>query len=229
MALWAEPLSRLAPGTRTAFEWVPRPRAVALDLAVQAAGLVSVPVVDPAEARRRGARAWAGPGAPEGIEAVALPDWDDPREPDLPDRPAGGVLVETSEISQEELAAAAERIRAEIGEGRERDIVVLGHAPERRPDRAVLAWATVSGAAVLLATPETLVGSAVWARPTVFHGTAAELAAFGRAVQAERPPFWARRKGRLPFGRLRVVLSGEEGVDRELWEGRGVRVRPLTP
>lgn len=196
---------------------------MALDLAVQAAGLVAVPVADPREAVKRGACAWAGPGGPEGIERVDLPDWDDPREADLPEG-AGRVLVETSEISQDELAAAAARIQEGIGTPEEREIVVLGRAPERWPDRAVLAWATVSGAATLLAGPDTLLGSAVWARPTVFHGTAAELAALRRAVEEERPPFWARRKGRLPFGRLRAVLCEEEPLDRGFWEGRGVRV-----
>lgn len=207
---------------------------MALDLAIQSAGLVSVPVADPAEALKRGARAWAGSGNPDGIEPIALPDWlpdrETPREPAFPDRPAGGVLVESVEISQDELAAAADRIQRAIGEGGEgsqREIVVLGHAPGRWPGRAVLAWATVYGAATLLSDPGGLVGSAVWARPTVFHGTASELAAFRRAVEEERPPFWDRKKDRLPFGRLRAVLCDEE-VDRGFWEGRGVSVVVLA-
>lgn len=207
---------------------------MALDLAVQSAGLVSVPVADPSEALKRGARAWAGSGSPDGIERIALPDWlpdrETPREPAFPDRLAGGVLVEGVEISQGELAAAAERIQRAVGEGRQREIVVLGHAPERWPGRAVLAWATVYGAATLLSDPGGLVGSAVWARPTVFHGTASELSAFRRAVEEEKPPFWDRRKDRLPFGRLRTVLCHEcnDEVDRGFWEGRGVSVVVLA-
>lgn len=158
---------------------------------------------------------------------MELPDWDDPREAALPPG-EGRVLVEEREISQEELKGAAEDIQGRIAEGSGREIVVLGHAPESRPDRAVLAWATMYGAATLLTDPASLVGSAVWARPTVFHGTAAEVAAFGRAVEEERPPFWDRRKGRLPFGRLRTVLCAEE-VDRGFWEETGVRPVLLRP
>ena len=200
---------------------------MALDLAIQAAGLVSVPVTDPARARERGARAWAAPAGtagPEGLEHVSLPSWEPARDADFPDRPAGGVMVER-EVAQEELIAAAERWQQAVaGEGRE--IVVIGRAPERWPDRAFFSWATVHGAAVLLAPdPSSLVGSAVWARPTVFYGTAAELKALRHAVEQEKPPFWDRKAGRLPFGRLRVVLC-EEPVEEEqaFWEGRGVRV-----
>ena len=191
---------------------------------------MSVPVTDPARARQRGAHAWAAPAGtagPEGLEHVALPAWEPERDADLPDRPAGGVMVER-EVGQVELIAAADRLQEAIG-GEEREIAVLGRAPERWPDRAFLAWATVHGAAVLLAPdPSSLVGSAVWARPTVFHGTAAEVAALRRAVEQEKPRFWERKTGRLPFGRLRVVLC-DEPVEEGFWEGRGVRVGRLTP
>lgn len=129
------------------------------------------------------------------------------------------------EVAQEELVAAAERLQEAIG-GAEREIVVVGRAPERWADRAFFSWATVAGAAVLLAPdPSSLVGTAVWARPTVFHGTAGELAALRRAVEQEKPPFWDRKADRLPFGRLRVVLCEESAEEeRRFWEGRGVRV-----
>lgn len=158
---------------------------------------------------------------------MELPDWDDPREPALPSGD-GRTLVGEVEVSQEELAGAAGSIQDRIAEGTGREIVVLGHAPESWPDRAVLAWATLQGAATLLADPASLVGSAVWARPTVFHGTAAEVEAFRRAVEEEKPPFWDRGKGRLPFGRLRTVLCAEE-VDRGFWEETGVRPVLLRP
>jgi hypothetical protein len=134
------------------------------------------------------------------------------------------------EIAQEELIAAVDRL--EIG-GEGREIVVAGRAPERWADRIFFSWATMQGAAVLLAPdPSSLIGSAIWARPTVFQGTAAELKALRRAVEEEKPPFWDRRAARLPFGRLRTVLwSGEEPSpeERSFWEGRGVRLAPLTP
>jgi hypothetical protein len=180
---------------------------VAQDLAIQAAGLLSVPVTDLGKARERGARAWAAPAGsagPEFLDHVALPAWNPFRDTDFPDRPAGGVMTER-EVTQEELIAAVDRLEIE-GEGRE--IVVIGRAPERWADRVFFSWATVNGA---------------WARPTVFHGTAAELRALRRAVEEEKPPFWERRAGRLPFGRLRVVLCEELAEEeRRFWEGRGV-------
>ena len=130
------------------------------------------------------------------------------------------------EVTQEELIAAADHLQAAIG-GEGREIVVVGRAPERWPDRAFFSWATVHGAAVLLAPePSSLVGSAVWARPTVFHGTVAELKALRQAVEQEKPPFWDRKAGRLPFGRLRVVLC-DEPVDESFWAERGVRLERL--
>ncbi|MFP5284896.1 MAG: hypothetical protein ACLGI9_04085, partial [Thermoanaerobaculia bacterium] len=122
---------------------------MALDLAIQAAGLLSVPVTDAAHARERGARAWAGPSGrsgPEGLEHVSLPGWDVTKDASFPDRPAGGVMVER-EVTQEELIAAADRLQKAIGE-EGREIVVIGRAPERWPDRAFLSWATAAGAAV---------------------------------------------------------------------------------
>jgi hypothetical protein len=222
----AATLSGLPPGTRVAFRWLPRPESAVLDLAIQTAGLVSVPVTDPASAVERGARAWAGDAPPDSLPVVA-----EAREMTLRDRPAGGVLVDGGTVlDQKDLLAAAERLQKSIAPGGgEREIVVAARAPESRADRELLAWATVHGAAVLLAPgPESLVGSAVWARPTLFHGSSAELAAFRRAVEQEKRPFWDRRAGRLPFGRLRTVLwSGEEEPSEEdlrFWKGRGVRV-----
>lgn len=189
-------------------------------------------MTDAANARERGARAWAGPAGsagPEALEHVSLPAWNPGKDADFPDRPAGGVMVERMverEITQEELIAAVDRL--EIG-GEEREIVVIGRAPERWADRVFFSWATVHGAAILLAPdPSSLIGSAIWARPTVFHGSAAELKALRRAVEEEKPPFWDRRKGRLPLGRLRVILCEELAEEeRHFWEGRGVRVAAL--
>jgi hypothetical protein len=177
-----------------------------LDLAIQAAGLVSAPGSD---------------------RVLDLPPWDGDGEGALPDRPAGSVLVGGREVSQAELISAAAAFQDALAPGDgEREIAVMG-----RLDRNLLSWSTVYGAALLLApSPESLVGSAVWARPTVFCGTASELAAFRRAAEQEKPPFWDRRKGRLPFGRLRTVLRSGEGTseeERAFWEGKGVRFRHL--
>jgi hypothetical protein len=189
-----------------AFAWLPGPESVVLDLAIQAAGLISAP-------------------GSEGV--LDLPPWDGEGEGEIPDRPAGGVVVGDREVSQADLVAAATAFQESLApNGVERQIAVMG-----RLDRTLLSWSTVYGSALLLApSPESLVGSAVWARPTVFCGTAAEVAAFRRAAEQEKPPFWVRRKGRLPFGRLRTVLWMEGGPpdeERAFWERRGVRVKSL--
>ncbi|HEX3129267.1 MAG TPA: hypothetical protein VH394_18175 [Thermoanaerobaculia bacterium] len=178
-----------------------------LDLAIQAAGLVSAP----------------GSG-----RVLDLPPWDGDGEGAIPDHPAGSVMVGGREVVQEELLAAAAAFQEALAPGDgDREIAVMG-----RLDRTLLSWSTIYGAALLLApSPESLVGSAVWARPTVFCGNASEMAAFRRAVEQEKPPFWARKKDRLPFGRLRtVVWIGEGPSDEEhgFWERRGVRVGHRT-
>lgn len=213
MTLRAGELADKPPGTQVAFQWVPRPSAVVLDLAIQAAGLVSVPVSEPVE------------------ETRDLRDARDVRDlRDFPDRPAGGVAVAGRTVPQQELIAVAERIQEAVGQSREREIVVAGRSPELWCDRALLSWATVYGPALLLSDPASLVASAVWARPTLFYGTAAELSALRKAVEQEKPPFWDRKRDRRPFGRLRTVLwSGDEPSpeDRSFWEQRGVRAVPL--
>lgn len=189
-----------------AFAWLPNPESVVLDLAIQAAGLISAP----------------------GSEVVPdLPPWDGDGEGQIPSRPAGGVMMGDREVGQEDLLAAAEAFQNALAPGDgEREIVVMGQL-----DRTLLSWSTVQGSALLLApSPDNLVGSAVWARPTLFCGNAAELASFRHAVEQEKPPFWTRKKGRLPFGRLRTVIWTERGPsdeERAFWEARGVRVSRL--
>jgi len=149
----------------------------------------------------------------------------------------GGVVVVIEgspiEVRIIELMAIAERVQAEIAPARravEREIIVLGGSLETPEERAMLTWATVTGAAVVLEpSPELRIATAAWIRPTVFHGTAAEIA----VLQA-----WAakgKRKRGLPFGRLRTVLvAGSEDLgstEAEFWRNWGVtlgRVPPLA-
>lgn len=86
----------------------------------------------------------------------------------------------------------------------------------------MLAWATLAGAAVVLEPdPALRVATAAWVRPTVFHGSAAEIVALRAWVEKERGK-------RLPFRRLRTVLVSGGGTlaaeDAAFWRGRGVRV-----
>jgi hypothetical protein len=142
------------------------------------------------------------------------------------------VIVEGSpmEFGAAELTAMAERVLAEIAPARrkqEREIVVLGGALEIPEERAMLSWATVTGAAVALEPSLGLrVATAAWVRPTVFHGTAEEIIALRAWVEK-------KKKRGLPFGRLRTVLvgGGEELGDDEaaFWREWGVKLGRVIP
>jgi hypothetical protein len=137
-------------------------------------------------------------------------------------------------LTAEDLAAAAHSIAALVAApppGR-RDILVLGTDLEDPTTRALLAWGTLAGAALLLEPdPACLVGTAVWARPTVFAGGPTDLA--GVRIAAERQEGTRlrrilRRPPGLPFGRLRTVLvSGPDALPPQgesFWRQRGVAV-----
>jgi len=218
MTAWAERLSGLPAASRAAFSYAPRPPAIFLDLAIQAAGLVPVPVSmpssDPPDAR--GASHWI---EIEG-EALTVTELSSsiPLNSDFPDP-----------------MALASRVQAEIQEPRRkgsREIVVLSGPLERPEERAMLSWATVAGAAVVLEPePALRIATAAWVRPTVFHGTAAEIAGLRQWVEKEGKGFWRRGPG-LPFRRLRTVLAVDDLPEEEaaFWRGRGVRVgRALVP
>ena len=208
MSAWAERLAVLPAGSHVSFSYTALPEAVILDLAIQAAGLVPVPVSAP---------------VPEG--------WGE--RFDL-DPPAPGPLFHQSpgEGAMPDWAAMAERVQAEIGAPpkRTREIVVLSGPLDRPEERAMLSWATVAGAAVVLEpNPALRVATAAWVRPTVFHGTAEEVAALRGWVEKEGKG-WFRERVRLPFRRLRRVLAvGEIGAEeKEFWEGRGAAVSGIA-
>jgi hypothetical protein len=156
-------------------------------------------------------------------------------------RPAGGVVVEMVGdeegerfVSQAELAEWVRRIGAEVEQAKgaaggarpRREVVVSRGMLGAAGERALLAWATVAGAAVVLEpAAASLVATAAWARPTVFAGTVAEIGALRRVVEGRRR-WWPSQ--RLPFGRLRLLLvRGGEALaegEADLWRERGVRV-----
>lgn len=198
MERWRAPLSSLPAGSRAAFLYDARPESVILDLAIQAAGLVPVPG-----------------GRREGDVWVEIEGGEVKTSPCSHSTTAGWTAAE--------IAAVGERLQGLIGETKERDIVVLGGPLEDPLERAMMAWATLTGAAVVLEPgPALRAATAAWVRPTVFHGTSGEIADLrARAGRA--------RKGRLPFRRLRTVLVAgalAEG-DEAFWEESGARVRRL--
>jgi len=206
MAFWAERLSTLPPGTRVPFPATALPASIIADLAIQAAGLIAVP--DPAAAY------------PTDAEASPLPHHPPPeRWPS-----AGGAVVHRDglpvELTQSDLIEGAQRIQKAIqplSRGEDRQVVVLSGPWNDPAERALLSWATVTGAALLLEpSPELRVATAVWARPTLFHGTAEEISRLRRATEG-----LSQR-----FQRLRTVLvTGPEmaAEDSRYWEGRGVK------
>jgi hypothetical protein len=136
-----------------------------------------------------------------------------------------------AELSATDLIATAERIQKQIEPSGGRDIVVHSGSLEIPEERAMLSWATLAGAAVVLEpNPALRVATAAWVRPTVFHGTAAELRSLQTWAEKEKKG-WLRRRPRLPFRRLRSVLvTGSEGLrveEEAFWADRGVRVERL--
>lgn len=220
VAGWASPLSRFPAGSRASFFSNPHPQAVALDLAVQVAGLVAAPLCEGLPGRVEVAG-----------EAVPLPAWEEAERAgaSAPERTGGGVVVGAAAVSSEELVAAAESLEIPQAETGRRDIVVLGGFAGSWPERLLLSWATVTGAALLFEPdPPAYVQTAAWARVTVFAGTAADLVLLRATVERDEAGFrlFGRRR-RLPFGRLRavVVTAGDlPGEERAFWAERGVPV-----
>jgi hypothetical protein len=133
------------------------------------------------------------------------------------------------ELGIAEMMAIADRVQAEIAPARrtgDREIVVLGGPLEAPEERAMLSWATVTGAAVALElSPGLRIATAAWVRPTVFHGTAEEIAALRAWVEK-------KKKRDLPFGRLRTLLvAGGELREEEaaFWRERGVKLGRVPP
>jgi hypothetical protein len=200
---WAERLQVHPAGSRAAFLDRSDPESLVLDLAVQAAGLVSVPVPE-----RGQDPLWIDPLPPESVSGRPL------------ERGPGGVVTRAGEWSAAELMAVGERLREVIQPQKRREIVVLGGSLQDPVERTMLSWATLAGAAVVLEpNPALRSATAAWVRPTVFHGTPAEIAELRTHVAKVR-------KWRLPFRRLRAVLATGEmaAEDQAFWEGRGVSV-----
>lgn len=231
---WAAELARHPPGSHAAFLYRPRPYAVALDLAIQAAGLVSVPLAEEGEAREEGVVTIGG-------EAVPLGPWNPAAsQPAGLPQPGGGAVLAgggayARQVGAGGLAAAAERIAQEIAAAaplRERHEILVSYRPLSDPlERALISWAASTGAAVLLEPfPLSALASIAWARPTLFAGTTEEISRLRAAAGPSRRP-WRRRK--LPFGRLRLVLAaGSQPLPPEeaaYWEERGVRVVEIDP
>ena len=140
------------------------------------------------------------------------------------------------DTGESDLLAAARALEATLPPAPRRDVAVLAAplaGPLAGPARLLLAWAVLTGAALVLEPdPAALAATAAWARPTVFLGDAAAIA----ALRARVPPpsrfarLLSRRRSALPFGRLRaLVVAGPPLPEAEaaFWSARGVRMLDL--
>lgn len=234
-------LRDLPQGCRIAFDARPSADAVTLDLAIQAAGRVAVPVRGEsveavcAAAERLGCQAWLGIG-PQPIAAASklepisaspvrsrLEPWAKQNRPELPEGRGPVVLEGGREMSQEALIAAARRLGELIHPGRGRAIALAGFSLEHAEGRVFAAWTLLAGAALLLEPfPEALLPGLLWTRPTVVHGSAETLAGIARAHDDRRQ----RRASRLRT----FLLSGDEQPeprDVEALENAGAAVLQL--
>ncbi len=130
--------------------------------------------------------------------------------------------------AQEELVVQAEALEAvlprrrDLGRSR-REVLVLPADLPGPADRVLFAWSLLAGAALLLEPePAALVPSALWARPTLFHGDPPRLAAFRRTA-AGAPPAALRRLHSLVVTGPAPLAAG----DLAFWRARGVAVMPL--
>lgn len=166
--------------------------------------------------------------------ASALPS--DAGSPDLPLPRAVALDLAAAHATGTEpaLLAAGRALQAALLPARSRDVAVLA-APLAGPARLLLAWAVLTGAALVLEPdPAVLAATAAWARPTVFLGDAAAVAALRARVPS--PPFLARllsrRRPPLPFGRLRALVVAGPPLPAEeatFWTARGVALLPAPP
>ncbi len=210
---------------RVEFGARPTPDGVALDLAVQGLGWTSGPGDEGATVLLPAGIAVTLPALAPGRRTRATP---------LPSAPSGaGPAVVRDEVGerrvgQEELAALAAGIDAALPPAGARDVVVFQRPLCEPGARALLAWATCSGAALLLQPdPAQLAASVLWSRPTVVAGRAAELAGVRAALAGHEPRPERLRRRRGPLGRLRAVIALDaaadwpSGAEASFWRGVG--------
>jgi hypothetical protein len=160
----------------------------------------------------------------------------------------GGVMVAGADgarswLAAADLAMAVASLESAItiegnrrpGNARARQILVAGPQLGEWPVRLLTTWAILAGAALVLQPdPALRLGTVRWARPTVFQGSAAEIAALREQVEESRRHRrrWrlsSRRAPRPPFGRLSTLLQREAPDPDNLvfWKEQGVRLLQL--
>lgn len=186
-----------------AFVWEPRIERVLLDLAIQAAGGLSVPHAGLPTGTGSEPESSDPPpelGTDDTVEPPTVLDLETPAPGATPvfeelRAGSGGVRVRDAEgrvleLRGAELGALAAHLGLAAGfEPPPAAIWVSGHPLWDPAQRLVFTAALHAGAATVLAPPEAHVSTAAWARPTVFSGDATEVAALVEAAKSYRSPF----------------------------------------
>ncbi|HVS03193.1 MAG TPA: hypothetical protein VMT16_10530 [Thermoanaerobaculia bacterium] len=212
-------------GDTVAFAYRPHPEALALDLAIQAAGRLALPHTparggggaDPGRLEPGGAgeiRHWhpdpaaAPPAEPPRRPAPVSPPW-------APAAEAGGAWAWSPgdgwrRLASRPLLAAAVAVDAALRHPAGRPIALVAGDLAPIEERAWLAWCLASGAALVLSPEPDLAPWALhWARPTVACLPAAALDETAALLRASERPRPLRRRLR----RLHAVLAYGQDAD----------------
>ncbi|MFN7960988.1 MAG: AMP-binding protein [Thermoanaerobaculia bacterium] len=238
----AHTLGSLPPGTRVGYPDLAYSWAIVADVAIQAAGLVAVPVAPGAAVKGLGG--WVrGPvevPEPAGVPCFVMAPVSADESPtgtspgagplasELP-RPGGGFELEAPPRKKPPpLPPLGDSGFARLGApAGGRDVTVLSAPLESILGRQLLLWSAASRAALLLPGRSAWLPAAVWARATVLAGTSAELAQLRSVPEVDQP---VERWRRSRMVRLRGWVGFGEAPAAELeayWKARGVRIEPL--
>jgi len=227
----AAALAHLPAGTRVGLDGRPGADAVTLDLAVQAADLVSMPLCgeNPRErAREAGCAAWLEAGsspveemALEGLERISAPPvrprlepWPQGLEITLPEG-RGGVVAEGREIGQDTLLAQAQALAERIPSLGERHVAFGFWGLDHPGGRAFAAWSLVTGAALLLEPQADAVPPGLlWTRPSVVHARAEELEAVAAALADRSRRRWSRLRAFILDGPDEPSAEARHALER---------------
>jgi hypothetical protein len=257
LSVYRRQLAALEMCSHLAFPSRPSVSEMLVDLAIRLSGHYSVPVdaglgavwfVEDVE--RRGASAWidspdlGGLRGPPDLRSVVLAGGaTDPLSSESDREPfegvGGFVVVEDDradpnqvgyiEIGDGESGRMAGELERRLGSPHERDIVLHWRPLDDAGERCLLEWALrVAAGIVLVPERSSIAATAYWARPTLVHGTAADLRGLARNVRTteRRWRLFGTKGGR--FRRLRAaVLWGSEPLDpdtEEFYLSLGARV-----
>jgi hypothetical protein len=234
LSVYRRQLAALEKCSHIAFPSRPSVSEMLVDLAIRLSGRYSVPVDTglgavrvAEEAERRGAGLFSESGG------------------ELVERDGGYVVVEEDggadpgrpgwlEIGDKHSRRIAGELERGLGSSQKRDIVLHWRPLDVAGERYLVEWAIrVAAGIVLVPERSSMAATAYWIRPTLVHGTAADLRDLARSLAA------AERRWRLfgtrerRFRRLRAaVLWGSDPLDpetEEFYASLGARVvRPAT-